>query len=232
MTDKIFGTDFANSSAPQGTWTLSINDGSVLKDVALSDLHVGLSQWLRDGDGVNYTISATISGTNLVFAIKGMDGNDPSTSNPVAFRIGATRYVLTAPVSYVMSSGGNFFNAGGAELAGQSVDYFVYAIQETGGAAGIKFGHSRIPYATTMGDFINSGASEKYIAGNYSAFNSTDLVRNIGRFRAQLSAGASYNWSIPSAKVISRPTLESDWLNWTPVHTRATTPYTNVPVNE
>jgi len=42
MVDKIFGTDFTNSTDPLSTWTTSINDGSVLKDVALGDLHKAL----------------------------------------------------------------------------------------------------------------------------------------------------------------------------------------------
>jgi hypothetical protein len=69
-----------------------------------------------------------------------------------------------------------------------------------------------------MNDFVNTTTSEKYIAGNWTNFNATDVVQNIGRFRAQLSASAGFNWSIASAAVINFPIFEIDWLSWTPAY--------------
>jgi hypothetical protein len=164
-----------------------------------------------------YKITPTITGgTAILVTITDMDGNTPSATNPIPFRVGDARYDLTASASFGAAAGGTRMNMGGAETAGQNVDLFLYAIAETGASAGLKFGFARIPYALTMGDFVNTLTNEKYIAGNYINFNSTDAVANIGRFRAQMSAGASYNWSIPSNVVVNRPIFETDWLTYTP----------------
>lgn len=166
-----------------------------------------------------YIISPSIVSNNLVFSIKYIDGNDCTASNKLTFRVGNTEYDLTAAISFTKNAGINFCNLGGAECAALPHDLFVYAIGETGASAGLKFGYSRISTAKTMGDFVNITTSNKYIAGNWTNFNSTDPVTVIGRFQAQLSAGAGYTWSIPSSVVINYPIYETDWHSWTPVHT-------------
>ena len=163
-----------------------------------------------------YIISPSVTSNNLTVAIKYIDGNDCTSTNKLTFRVGNTEYDLTAAVSYTKNAATNWHNAGSAELATKDIDYFMYAIGETGASAGLKFGHSRIPYAVTMGDFVNTTTSEKYISGNWTNFNSTDPVTLIGRFRARLSAGAGYTWSIPTVKVVNYPIYETDWLTWQP----------------
>jgi hypothetical protein len=164
-----------------------------------------------------YVITPSVSSNNLTVAIKDMSGNDPSASNPLLFRVGNTDYSLEAATSVTKNAGTNWCNAGSSELKTLEVDYFVYAIGETGASAGLKFGFSRIPYATTMNDFVNTAANEKYIAGNWTNFNATDAVVNIGRFNAINSGSASYNWSIPATSVIiNYPITETRWLNWLP----------------
>jgi hypothetical protein len=162
-----------------------------------------------------YIITPSVASNNLTLAMKYIDGSDPSSTKPLKFRVGNTEYSLTAAMSFTKNAGTNWCNLGSAELAALSHDLFVYAIGETGGSAGLKFGYSRISWAQTMGDFVNTSTNEKYIAGNWTNFNSTDPVTVIGRFRAQLSAAASYNWSIPAANVVNKPIFESDWMDWT-----------------
>lgn len=168
------------------------------------------------GVRTKYIITPSVAANDLTLAIKYIDGNDPTTTNKLTFRIGNTEYSLTTSASFTKNDGTNWCNAGASELAAQNIDFFVYAIGETGASAGLKFGFSRIPYARTMADFVNTTTSEKYIAGNWTNFNATDSVTNIGRFRAQLSATAAFNWSIPSALVINVPIFETDWLTWAP----------------
>lgn len=167
-------------------------------------------------DFLNYQIVPSVSSNNLTLAIKARNGNDASASNQIKFRVGNSIYTVSASVSFTKNAGTNWCNAGSSELATNAIDYFVYAIEETGASAGLKFGFSRIPYARTMGDFVNTTTSEKYIAGNWTNFTSTDAVQVIGRFRATLSAGASYNWSISSSVVVNRPIYTTDWLTWSP----------------
>lgn len=44
MVDKVFGTDFTNETTPTATSTISVNNGSQLVDVMLSNLHKALTQ--------------------------------------------------------------------------------------------------------------------------------------------------------------------------------------------
>jgi len=164
-----------------------------------------------------YKISATIASNNLTVAVQHLDGSSPSTNNPLAFKVGDVFKIATSALSVTKNAGTNWMNAGSAELATHAIDFFVYAIKETGAAAGLKIGFSRIPYALTMANFVNSTVSEKYIAGNWTNFNSTDEVAVIGRFRAQLSAAASYNWSIVSPVIVNKPVFETGWLTYTPL---------------
>lgn len=165
-----------------------------------------------------YIITPSVASNNLTLALKYIDGADPSPTKKLTFRVGNTEYDLTAAMSFTKNAATNWCNAGGSEMAAQPIDFFVYAIGETGASAGLKFGFSRIPYARTMGDFVNTSTDEKYFAGNWTNFNSTDPVTVIGRFRAQLSAAAGHNWSIATSVVINRPVYETDanMLAWNP----------------
>jgi len=164
----------------------------------------------------NYIITPSIATNDLTVAIKSVATTDASATNPIRFKVGNVVYTLDTSASYTKVHGTNWHNAGAAELAALPIDFFMYAIGETGASAGLKFGHSRIPYALTMNDFVNTTTSEKYIAGNWTNFNATDVVTNIGRFRAQLSASAGFNWSIASALVINYPIFATEYLTWLP----------------
>lgn len=181
------------------------------------------------GFGHNYVIVPSVASNHLTITLEGIDGNDPSADNPLRFRIGDAMFKVTAATAFTKNSGTNWCNAGASELAANPIDFFVYAIAETGASAGIKFGFSRIPYARTMNDFSSTNTNEKYIAGNWTNFNTTDIVENIGSFRAQLSASASFNWSIATQRVINRPVFETDWLTWAPTFAgNASMNYTSV----
>lgn len=169
--------------------------------------------------GDNYVITPSVATNDLTVALKTVAGADPSAGDPITIRIGNTKRTITAALSVTKNDGTNWCNAGGTELAGKDIDFFVYLIQETGASAGTKIGFSRIPYARTMADFVNTTTNEKYIPGSWTNFNATDEVENIGRFRAQLSATAAHNWSMPTSVVINRPIDETDWLTWQPAYT-------------
>lgn len=169
-----------------------------------------------DTTRTSYIITPSIASNNLTVALKYIDGNDPTSTNKLTFRIGNTEYELTTAMSFTKNAGTDLCSVGGTRFSAKNVQLFMYAIGETGGSAGLKFGFSRIPYAKTMGDFVNTTTSEKYIAGNWTNFNSTDEVTNIGRFQTQNSGTASYNWSIPTANVVNYPIYETEWLTWLP----------------
>ena len=160
----------------------------------------------------DYQIVPTVASNNLSIALKDKYGNDFSASNRLKLKIDTTVNILAAAVSFTKNAGTNLCNLGSAELATKENDLFLYAIQETGGSAGLKFGFSRINHARKMGDFVNTSTSQYYIAGNWTNFNSTDKVRVIGRFAATLGVSASYNWSVPtydSSNLINEPIYET-----------------------
>lgn len=166
-----------------------------------------------------YKIAPSVASNNLTLALQHLDGSDPSTTNPLGFKIGNSWQLVTAALSTTKAAGTNWCNLGAFELAANTHDVFAYLIQETGAAAGTKIGFARHPYGKTMADFNSTTTNEKHIAGNWTNLNATDEVALIGRFAAQLSAGASYNWSIPSALVLSYPIHKTEWRTWVPTGT-------------
>lgn len=178
----------------------------------------------------NYSLITSVASNNLTVTLKTQDGSVPSSSNPIRVRIGNTSYIISSSISVTKNAGTNWCNSGSAELKTKEIDYFVYLIYETGGSAGVKIGFSRIPYGRVMGDFVNTTTSEKYIAGNWTNFNSSDLVEVIGRFNAINSGSASYNWSIPSTSIVLNKSIRNTRpLSWTPTtSTAGSLTYTSV----
>jgi hypothetical protein len=160
---------------------------------------------------INGKIVPSVASNNLTVAIKGMDGNNPSSTNPVYVRIGDTIRSITAALSVTKNAGTNWFNAGSAELATKGIDYFVYLGYNA--TDGVVIGFSRIPYATLYSDFSTTSTNEKYCAiSTITNAAAGDNYENIGRFAATLSAGAGYTWSVPTftaANLIQRPIYES-----------------------
>jgi hypothetical protein len=173
-----------------------------------------------DGFLINGRIVPSVASNQLTVAIKGMDGNDPSATNPVYVRIGNTVHTITAALTTgAIADAYNWFNAGSSEMATNEIDYFVY-IWYCAAASAVRVGIARIPYARTMADLNNTTlTNEKFFYTNSASFASTDNVVNVGRFAATLSAGAGYTWSVPTftaANLVQFPIFESRWLNWTP----------------
>lgn len=171
-----------------------------------------------EGFLINGKIVPSVASNNLTVAIKGMDGNDPSASNPVYCRIGDTVRSITSALAVTKNAGTNWCNAGGTELATKEIDYFVYLGYNA--TDGVVVGFSRIPYATLYSDFSATSTNEKY-AGISTITNAVagDNYENVGRFAATLSAGAGYTWSVPTfttANLVQKTITETRWSSWLP----------------
>lgn len=170
---------------------------------------------------INGKIVPSVASNNLTVALKGMDGNDPSATNPIYCRIGDTVRTITTALSLTANAGTNTFNSGSSELATKEVDYFVYLAWNVSGG-NVMIAMSRIPYATTMADFFwpATGYDASFVlGGNTAGVATTDPYENIGRFAATQSAGAGYTWSVPTfttTNLIQRPIYESRFLVYTP----------------
>lgn len=162
----------------------------------------------------NGKISPSVASNNLTVAIKGIDGNDPSATNPVYVRIGDSVRSITSALSVTKNAGTNWCNAGSAELATKEIDYFAYLGYNA--TDGVVIGFARVPYANKYGDFSTTTTAETYCAiSTITTAASTDYYEVIGRFAATLSAGAGYTWSVPTftaANLIQRPIYETRWL--------------------
>lgn len=168
------------------------------------------------GHLINGKIVPSVASNNLTLALKGMDGNDPSATNPVYCRIGDTVRSITAALSVTTNAGTNWFNSGSADLAAQEIDYFVYLGYNA--TDGVVIGFSRIPYVNEYSQFSATSTNEKYCAiSTITNAASGDDYEVVGRFAATLSASASYNWSVPTftnINLIQKPIFETRWINW------------------
>lgn len=170
---------------------------------------------------VNGKIVPSVASNNLTVAIKGLDGNDPSATNPVYCRIGDTIQAITSALSVTKNAATNWFGCGSTGMATYEVDYFVYLGYNA--TDGVVIGFSRIPMASTYGGFSATSTDPKYCAiSTITNAASTDIYENIGRFAATLSAGTGYTWTVPTftgLNLIQKPIFETRGLTWSPVVT-------------
>ena len=176
-----------------------------------------------------YIISVTVSGNDLIVALKNKNGDDPSATSPIHLKIGSSTRSVTAALSRTLADGTNWFNSGSAALGTKEIDYFAYVVWDSNSSAvGLSF--ARIPNARLVSDFSSTTTNEKYCAG-YSDFTSTDEVMNIGRFAATLSlSGTSHLWTTPTAtnvNLIQHPIFTTRSLTWAGVVTSGTGAPTN-----
>lgn len=181
--------------------------------------HLNAHEGLAEGQMLNGKISPTVASNNLTVALKTKAGTDPSATDPVYVMIGGTLRTITAATSSTQVAGYNYLNMGSAELATKECDLFAYLVWDTNDAI-VKLGFARIPYATLTGDFSATDTNEKgFLCNTDVETASTDVVVNIGRFAATLSAGAGYTWSVPTftaSNLIQRPIYETRWLDFVP----------------
>lgn len=201
-----------------------------------TDLQYALNP--ADGIVINGKISPSISAGGLVLALKTMAGNNPSTSEPVYFRIGDTLRTISTSLSVTVAQGTtNPFNSGstnanGPELGTKEIDYFSYlSWVSTSSAAAIGYG--RFPHARVYSDFSGTLSNEKYGAFS-STPAATDNVINFGRFAATVSTGSTYTWTVPtytSVNLIQGPIFETRWLDWVPAGATTSGTFTSLVIS-
>jgi|GEM_PF-2378551 len=210
-------------------------DSNILKRLSWANIKATLLTWLKLGTTIfphnaprgyliNGKIVPSVASNNLTVAIKGLDGNDPSATNPVYCRIGDTIRAITSALSVTKNAGTNWFNAGSSELATFGIDYFVYLGYNT--TDGVVIGFSRIPWGKEYSDFSTTSSNEKYCAiSTITNATSGDDYELVGRFAATLSAGAGYTWTVPTftnINLIQRPIYNTRVLTYAPVLTNVT----------
>ena len=197
-----------------------INTGTdVLKKVTPKAIADSILKNSPQGFLLNGKIIPSVANNDLTVAIKGLDGNDASATNPIYIRIGDTVRSITAALSVTKNDATNWFNAGSAELATKQIDYFVYLGYNA--TDGVVIGFSRIPYAKEYSEFSTTSTNEKYCAiSTITNAAAGDDYENIGRFAATLSAGAGYTWTVPTftnINLVQRPIYNTRFLDITAV---------------
>ena len=166
---------------------------------------------------MNGKISATVASNNLTLALKTLAGADPSASDPVYVRIGATVRTVTAALSVTVNAGTDTFGLGNFGCLTDQ-DLFAY-LGYRAASSTVFIAAARICHGVTYADFSGTATAQNYLAYSGSAPASTDEVEVIGRFNVTTSGSASYNWSIPAtAVVISRPIYTTRALTWSPTY--------------
>lgn len=192
------------------------DDTKIVTPLSISRFHMPPEGFLYNGK-----IVPSVASNNLTVALKGLDGNNPSATNPVYVRIGDTVRSITAALSVTKNAATNWCNAGATGLATFEIDYFVYLGYNA--TDGVVIGFSRIPGASQYNDFSTTTTNEKYCAiSTITNASATDYYEVIGRFAATLSATAAFNWSVPtfnSINLIQRPIYETRFLTYSPTLT-------------
>jgi len=190
----------------------------VTKKVTIAVLLASIQSLLNSPEGflMNGKIVVTQTSNNLTVALKGLDGNNPSSTNPVYVRIGGVMRSITAALSVTKNAGTNWCNSGSTELATQEIDYFVYLGYNV--TDGVTIGFSRIPHINIYSGFGTTSTDERYCAiSTITNAAASDAYVNIGRFAATLSAGAGYTWTVPTFNadnLIQRPIFETQRLQF------------------
>ena len=173
---------------------------------------------LTEGQVINGKIVVTDTGSGLLLALKGLDGNDPSATNPVYFMNQGIIRSVTAALSVTAADGTGWFGSGVAAFAAKAIDYFAYLGYNA--TDGVVIGFSRIPSALKYADFSATTTNEKFCKiSTITTAAATDAYCVIGRFEATLSAGAGFTWSVPTydpANLVQRPIFETRTLTWAP----------------
>lgn len=217
---EVTSTDKAVGKAATQTLTNKTLTSPTLTSPTITSPSLTTFSTLNAPEGflINGKIVPSVASNNLTVAIKGMDGNNPSASNPVYVRLNSTVRAITSALSVTKNAGTNWCNAGSSELATKEIDYFVYLGYNA--TDGVVIGFSRIPYANSYGEFSATTTNEKYCAiSTITNAASTDYYAVVGRFGATLSAGAGYTWTVPTftaTNLIQRPVFETRWLTWQP----------------
>lgn len=196
------------------------SSGQVLKsdgtDIAWGYLGALLN--LADGSGVNYKITTSIATDDLTVALKGVDGNDPSATNVLYFRVGDTTYSLTAALSVTITDTlGDIFGWDAGKIQGNDSQLFVYIIDNNGT---LQLGLSPDPTLTTVVTNYYDAVGQTGSAGHTNirmsgTRNATNSCRVIGRINVQQADDD--DWEAPDdEKILNYPILHTDSLVWTP----------------
>lgn len=168
-----------------------------------------------EGFIINGKISVSVASNNLTVAIKGMDGNDPSSTNKVYVRLGGTVREITASTSFTLNAGTDFFGLGASGHSSKTVYYYAMLIWNSANSV-VRIAMTRKMIGYTCASYSTTTTSHLYL-GVSGPFAGSDVAYPIGVISAVNSGSASYNWSAPSV-YSEQPTLVLPWIDYAPTY--------------
>jgi hypothetical protein len=166
-----------------------------------------------EGEVLNGKIDVQFSSGNLTVSVLTEAGVDPSPTDPLKVKINGVQYEVTSTLAVTKNGGTNWCKSGDATTATKNVNLFPYLGVNAGN---VFIGFSRIPSANVYGDLSATTTSDRHFATSASP-SASDPIAVIGRFRAVMSASASFAWSAPSTQlIIQRAIRDSELLDYTP----------------
>jgi hypothetical protein len=191
------------------------------------------SIYLPDGQGLNYTLAASIASSNLAIALKTFAGTDPSATDVAIFSIGATMLSVSAALSVAVNAAmGDIFAWDAGKIQANDAQLFVYLINNNGTP---QIGVSPCPTLLSVATNYYDAGGQTGAAGHKNIVmsgtrNATNSCRVIGRIN--VSQADNNNWQAPTASLtINSPIFETDWLNYVSTYTGySTAPSSNVSI--
>lgn len=207
---------------PSVTYTFS--PSTIMKSAEFNqnftDSVAALEKLLQKGFLANGKFVVTDTGSGINIAIKTLAGTDPSASDRVKIRIGDTMREITGALSRTIADGSDWGRAGSTELNGKLIPWFLYAVWDSGSSV-VGLSISRAPYGKIVSDFSATTNDDDHLIG-YADYATSDDAELIGMFEAQLSAGASYAWTLPTFtnnNLIQGTVFPEKFYDWEPVWT-------------
>lgn len=186
-----------------------------------------------DNSTESYVFDASIATSDLTVALKRYDGTDPSVSYPLKIPVGSAILEITSALSVTITDTmGDIFLWDAGKIQGNDAQLFVYIIDNNGTP---QLGLSPSPLLRTVAtNYFDTGAGSQTGSAAFNNIvmsgtrNATNSCRVIGRINVKQSDANA--WQAPTtALLVNYPIFTTDWMTWTPQHSRAGGAYTNLP---
>lgn len=198
-------------AAATASWTFALPSTAGSAGQNLKNAGSGSTAWANAGASSveNLGLSVSVGSSALSIAIKGADGNDPSSSNPVYITFRNATATTGTPVTRTITSAVSMTVTSGADLGHEdALDQYVwvYAIDNSGtvelAVSGVKlFNDGSIQSTSGVGSGSDDGATL------YSTSSRTNVpIRLIARLKSNQTTAGTWDAAISEVTLDPKPT--------------------------
>ncbi len=209
-------------SAATASWTLSFPATAGSAGLNMKNAGSGATSWANPGPTAieNIGLAASVGTNALTISLKGSDGNDPSSTNPVYITFRNATAATGTPVTRTVTAAVSMTVTAGAEIghaSGRDQYVWVYAIDNAGtvelAVSGVKpFDDGSIASTSGVGTGSDDGATL------YSTTTRSNVaIRLIGRMKSNQAAAGTWATAISEITLDPRPVpTDTEWASYTP----------------